>query len=144
MSVESVSNYRIFYYFLQLNFLFKRVNQRIRRAGFAVHMILIFLGQCLLQRSTQIRIRMYVTYKVVGPHTTYSCRHGASVARSWEQAPFTSEIMGSIFAADLWHFVKRVGQLTLYRKSWAFSGHSHFLPRWMLKGWVGINPYVCG
>jgi hypothetical protein len=47
-----------------------------------------------------------------------------------EQAPFTSENVGSILATLRAH-VKRVGQ-----KSWVFSG---FLPQGKLTGWVRIN-----
>jgi hypothetical protein len=46
---------------------------------------------------------------------------GALVAQSLEQAPFTSAIVDSILATDLWHC---------------------FLPQGMLTGWVGIIPLL--
>ena len=48
---------------------------------------------------------------------------GASVAQSSEQAPFTSEIVGSILAKDSCE----KSQSTLCRKSWVFSEGSSFL-----------------
>ena len=60
---------------------------------------------------------------------------GASVAQSSEQAPFTSEIVGSILATDSCE----KSQSTLCRKSWVFSGRSGFLPQGKLTGWVRIN-----
>jgi hypothetical protein len=58
---------------------------------------------------------------------------GAS--ESSEQAPFTSEIVGSILATDSCE----KSQSTLCRKSWVFSGCSGFLPQGKLTGWVRIN-----
>ena len=52
-----------------------------------------------------------------------------------EQAPFTSEIVGSILATDSCE----KSQSTLCRKSWVFSGCSGFLPQGKLTGWVRIN-----
>ena len=43
-----------------------------------------------------------------------------SRAQSSEQAPFTSEFVGSILATDS----GEKSQLTLCRKSWVFSGRS--------------------
>jgi hypothetical protein len=60
---------------------------------------------------------------------------GASVAQSSEQAPFTSEIVGSILSTDSCE----KSQSTLCRKSWVFSGYSGFLPQGKLTGWVRIN-----
>ena len=57
------------------------------------------------------------------------------VAQSSEQAPFTSEIVGSILATDSCEKI----QSTLCRKSWVFSGCSGFLPQGKLTGWVSIN-----
>jgi hypothetical protein len=56
-------------------------------------------------------------------------------AQSSEQAPFTSEIVGSILATDSCE--KSLS--TLCRMSWVFSGRSGFLPQGKLTGWVGIN-----
>jgi hypothetical protein len=55
-----------------------------------------------------------------------------SVAQSDEQAPFTSEFVGSILATDSCE----KSQSTLCRKSWVFSGCSGFLPQGKLTGWV--------
>ena len=49
-----------------------------------------------------------------------------------EQAPFTSEFVGSILATDSCE----KSQSTLCRKSWVFSGRSGFLPQGKLTGWV--------
>jgi hypothetical protein len=57
------------------------------------------------------------------------------VAESLEQAPFTSEIVGSILATD----PSEKSQSTLYRKSWVFSGRSGFLSQEMSTVWVRIN-----
>ena len=58
-----------------------------------------------------------------------------SVAQLSEQAPFTSEFVGSILATDSCE----KSQSTLCRKSWVFSGCSGFLPQGKLTGWVRIN-----
>ena len=59
-----------------------------------------------------------------------------SVAQqSSQQAPFTSEFVGSILATDS---CKR-SQSTLCRKSWGFSGCSGFFSQGKLIGWVRIN-----
>ena len=58
-----------------------------------------------------------------------------SVAQSSEQAPFNSEIVGSILATDSCE--KSLS--TLCRKSWVFSWCSGFLPQGKLTGWVRIN-----
>ena len=52
-----------------------------------------------------------------------------------EQAPFTSEFVGSILATDS----REKSHSTLCRKSWFFSGCSGFLPQGKLTGWVRIN-----
>ena len=52
-----------------------------------------------------------------------------------EQAPFISEMVGSILTTDSCE----KSQSTLYRKSWVFSGCSSFLPQGKLTGWVRIN-----
>jgi hypothetical protein len=57
---------------------------------------------------------------------------GASVAQSSEQAPFTSEPVGSILATDSCE----KNQSTLCRKSWVFPGYSGFLPQGKLTGRV--------
>jgi hypothetical protein len=57
---------------------------------------------------------------------------GASVAQSSEQAPFTSEFVGSILATESCE----KSQSTLCRKSWVFSWYSGFLPQGKLTGWV--------
>ena len=54
------------------------------------------------------------------------------MAQSSEQAPFTSEIVGSILATDSCE----KSQSTFYRKSWVFSGRSDFFPQGKLTGWV--------
>ena len=64
---------------------------------------------------------------------------GASVAQLSEQAPFTSEIVGSILATDPRHLCEK-SQSTLYRMSWVFSGYSWVSSHRMLTGWVGIIP----
>ena len=61
---------------------------------------------------------------------------GGSVAQSSEQAPFTSEFVGSTLATDS----REKSQSTLCRKSWISSGCSGFLAQGMLTGWVGISP----
>jgi hypothetical protein len=58
-----------------------------------------------------------------------------SVAQSSEQAPFTSENVGSSLTMDSCE----KSQSTLCRKSWVFSGCSGFLPQRKLTGWVRIN-----
>ena len=65
----------------------------------------------------------------------YETMSGASVAQLSEQAPFTSEIVGSILATDSCE----KSQSTLCRKLWVFSGCSGFLPQGKLTGWVRIN-----
>ena len=65
------------------------------------------------------------------------------VAQSSEQAPFTSEIVGSILATDSCEKSKS----TLCRKSWVFSGCSGFLPQGKsVTGWVKANyrKHCCG
>jgi hypothetical protein len=62
-------------------------------------------------------------------------RYGTSVAQSTEQAPFTSEIVGSILATDS----REKSQSTLFRKSWVLSGRSGFLRQGKLVGWVRIK-----
>jgi hypothetical protein len=62
-------------------------------------------------------------------------RYGTSVAQSTEQAPFTSEIVGSILATDSCE----KSQSTFCRKSWVFSECSSLLPQGKLTGWVRIN-----
>ena len=52
-----------------------------------------------------------------------------------EQAPFISEIVGSILTTDSCE----KSRSTLCRKSWVFSGCSSFLPQGKLTGWVRIN-----
>jgi hypothetical protein len=59
----------------------------------------------------------------------------ASVAQSLEEAPFTSEFVGSILATDSCE--KSLS--TLCRRSWIFSGSYGFLPQGKLTGWVRIN-----
>jgi hypothetical protein len=55
---------------------------------------------------------------------TPTCILGASMAHeSSEQAPFTSEIVGSILATDSCE----TSQSTLLQKLWVFSGRSDFL-----------------
>ena len=54
------------------------------------------------------------------------------MARSSEEAPFTSEFVGSILATDSCE----KSQSTLCRKSWVFSGCSGFLPQGKLTGKV--------
>jgi hypothetical protein len=58
-----------------------------------------------------------------------------SMAQSSEQAPFNSEIVGSILATDSCE----KSRSTLCRKSWVFSGASSFLTQGKLTGWVRIN-----
>jgi hypothetical protein len=57
------------------------------------------------------------------------------VAQSSEQAPFTSEFVGSILATDSCE--KKHRQSTFCRKSWVSS--PDFLPQGKLTGWVRIN-----
>jgi hypothetical protein len=59
----------------------------------------------------------------------------ASVAQSLEQAPFTSEFVGSVVATDSCE----KSQSTLCRKSKIFYGSSGFLTQGKLIGWVRIN-----
>jgi hypothetical protein len=58
-----------------------------------------------------------------------------SISQSSEQAPFTSEIVGSILATDS----REKSQSTLFRKSWVLSGRSGFLRQGKLVGWVRIK-----
>jgi Sec7-like guanine-nucleotide exchange factor len=60
-------------------------------------------------------------------------RGGAFVSKSSEQAPFTSEFVGSILATDSCEKSRSM----LCRKSWVFSGCSGFLPQGMLTCRVG-------
>jgi hypothetical protein len=53
-----------------------------------------------------------------------------------EQAPFTSEIVGSILTVDT--CVRRISQRSRYRKSGVFSAYSGFLPQGMLQGRIFI------
>ena len=57
------------------------------------------------------------------------------MAHASEQAPFTSDIVASIFATDSCE----KSQSTLCRKSLVFFGCSGFLPQGKLTGWVRIN-----
>ncbi len=57
-----------------------------------------------------------------------------SVALSLEQAPFTSEIVGSILATN-----SGEKSLSTLSKVVAFSGYSGFLPQGESTGWVVIN-----
>jgi hypothetical protein len=68
--------------------------------------------------------------------TEQSKRKNTSVAQASEQAPFISEMVGSILATDS---CEKSLSLTLYRKSWVFTGCSGFLPQGKLAGWVRIN-----
>ncbi len=68
-------------------------------------------------------------------HNMLVILHGISMAESFEQASFTSEIVGLILAA-----VSHEKSLsTLCRKSWVFSRHSGFLPQGNLRGWVRMS-----
>ena len=77
--------------------------------------------------------------EMIVPYAPHPAReiilYEASVAQSSEQAPFTSEFVGSILATDSCE----KSQSTLCRKSWVFSGCSGFLPQGKLTGWVRIN-----
>ena len=69
-------------------------------------------------------------------HDSPTLSYGASVAQSSEQAPFTSEIVGSFLATDSCEKCLS----TLCRKSWVLSECSGFLPQCKLaEWWVRMN-----
>ena len=82
--------------------------------------------------TMSVRI-MYKSYSLVA--IILKLGYLFSISQSSEQAPFTSEIVGSILATDS----REKSQSTLFRKSWVLSGRSGFLRQGKLVGWVRIK-----
>ena len=113
----------------------KTVGIAVGCAGAYIILVVGLMIYCKGRRARQVKNKLSKFIEILLFLVLRGILGRTSVAQSSEQAPFTSEIMGSILATDS---CERSLSL-LCRKSFVFSGRSGFLPQGKLTGWVRIN-----